>query len=288
LTGSGAIAFDATVDGAWALTATTGGLTTFIGQVGGTTPLHSLTTDGGDGTAVNGGLVKTTGLQQYSDAVTVGAAATLFQSTGGGSITFASTLDGASAVTATTAGQTTFSGQVGGTTPLTSLTTDGGDGTAVNGGLVKTTGLQQYSDAVTVGAAVTLFQSTGGGSIAFASTLDGASAVTVTTAGQTTFSGQVGGTTPLHSLTTDGGDGTAVNGGLVKTTGLQQYSDAVTVGAAVTLFQSTGGGSIAFASTLDGASAVTVTTAGQTTFSGQVGGTTPLHSLTTDAATARR
>ena len=92
----------------------------------------------------------------------------------------------------------------GNTTALASLTTDGGNGTAVNGGLVKTSGPQSYADAVTVGAAATLFQSTAGGTIDFASTLDGASAVTVTTGGQTTFAGAVGNLTALVAVLVTG------------------------------------------------------------------------------------
>ena len=52
--------------------------------------------------------------------VVMTAAATQFISTGNAAITFGSTLNGASAVTVTTAGLTTFMGAVGNATPLTS------------------------------------------------------------------------------------------------------------------------------------------------------------------------
>src|SRR5205823_2293822 len=157
----------------------------------------------------------------------VGAAATQFTSTGGGAITFAGSLNGASAVTVTTAGLTTFGGAVGGATALTSLTTNGGGTTAVNGGLVRTSGAQLYSDAVTVGAAATQFVSTGNGAITFASTLDGASAVTVTSGGPIAFFGTIGGVTPLISLSVNGGGTIDLNAGTVTTTGNQTYSDPV-------------------------------------------------------------
>ena len=230
-TGGGSISFNSTVNGSYDLGVTTGGQTTFTGAVGGTAALTSLTTNGGGGTAVNGGLVKTSGLQQYTDSMTVGGPSTLFQSTGNAAITFSSTLDGGSAVTVTTGGQTTFTGTVGGTTALTSLTTDGGNGTAINGASVKTTGLQQYTDSVTVGGPATLFQSTGNAAITFSSTLDGGSAVTVTSGGQTTFTGAVGGTAALTSLTTDAAGTTQINGGAVSTTGAQTYNDPVAQGA---------------------------------------------------------
>jgi hypothetical protein len=280
--GNGAITFGGTLDGPSVVTVTTGGMTTFTGPVGGTTALISLMTAGGGTTAVNGGLVRTSGAQEFDDAVTLGAAATQFASTGNGPITFRSTLDGASAVSVTTAGLTNFVGAVGGSTPLTSLTTNGGGSTAINGGLVRTTGAHQFSDAVAVGtAAATLFTSIGNAAITFGGTLDGASAVTVTTGGPTTFAGPVGSAIALTSLTTNGGGTTAVNGGLVRTTGAQLYSDAVTVVAATTQFVSIGAGAITFASTLNGAAAVTVTSAGLIAFFGAVGGVTPLISLST-------
>jgi hypothetical protein len=355
-TGNAAITFGSTLNGASAVTVTTGGLTTFAGAVGNATPLTSLTTNGGGTTAINGGLVATTGAQNYGDNVTLGAAATQFTSAAG-PITFNGTLTGASAVTVTNpavtaflgavnvtslttdtpgrtdlnggivtttgdqtyndvvvltadttinavnvtfaqtvnsdaaatpraltvnaTGATVFGGAVGTGFALAALMTDAPGTTAVNGGVVVTIGAQAYNDPVTVGAAATQFFSTGNAAILFGSTLNGASAVTVTTGGLTTFTGAVGNATPLTSLTTNGGGTTAVNGGLVSTTGDQSYSDAVTVGAAATLFISSTG-AITFGSSLNGASAVTVTAPGLTTFGGPVGNTTPLTSLQTD------
>src|SRR5213075_3378047 len=102
---------------------------------------------------------------------------------------------------------TTFSAAVGATTALTSLTTDAGGTTAINGGSVRTTAAQTYGDAVTLGAATVL---TGVGNT-FASTVNGAQTLTVNDSGTTTFGGMVGGTTPLTSLTTNAGGTTAIN-----------------------------------------------------------------------------
>jgi hypothetical protein len=285
-TGGGDITFAQKVDGAFALTVNTAGITTFGGAVGGTTALTSITTDAPGTTAINGGAVTTTAGQTYNDKVTLGAASTTLTSTGGGDITFGSTLDGASALTVNTSGATTFAGIVGGVTPLTSITTDAPGTTAINGGAVTTTAGQAYNDNVTLGVAATTLTSTGGGGIAFAQKVDGASALTVKTSGATTFGGGVGGTTALISLTTDAPGSTAINGGAVTTTGAQTYNDSVTLGAVTTTLTSTGGANITFGSTLDGASALTVDTTGTTTFDGAVGSTHPLQSLSVTGMTA--
>jgi len=115
---------------------------------------------------------------------------------------------------------------------LTSLTTDAPGSTAINGGSVRTTGAQTYNDAVSLGADTTL-TSTGGGNIAFVSTVDGARPDGDTT-GATRFGSTVGAATALASLTTDAG-GTTSLGGNVTTTGAQTYNDAVSLGADTTL-----------------------------------------------------
>ncbi len=117
-----------------------------------------------------------------------------------------------------------FNAAVGGATPLTSLTTNAGGTTAINGGSVRTMGAQTYNDAVTLGAATTI---TGVGNT-FAGTVNGAQTLSIIDSGTTTFGGAVGGTTALSSLTTDVGGTTALNGGSVSTTGAQTYNDAVT------------------------------------------------------------
>ncbi|MFO0846958.1 MAG: hypothetical protein U0871_00155 [Gemmataceae bacterium] len=273
---AGKIAFNGTLDGATAgtsnVTVTAPGDTTFGGAVGADKALASLTTDGGGKTVVNGGGVATTGDQSYQDAVVVGKDTTC---TAGGKVTFADTLDGGFAVTVTAAGLTTFGGKVGNGTPLASLTVNGGGTTAVNGKLVKTAGDQQYDDAVEVGADATFVA---GGKVTFASTLDGGFAVTVTAPGDTTFTGAVGGTAPLASLTTDGGGVTKVAVG-VTTAGGQTYDDAVQATGPTVTFASTGGGDIRFNAGLTGAtSAVFVNTAGETLFTGGVA----VRTLTTD------
>src|SRR5947199_4075011 len=138
---------------------------------------------------------------------------------------FGPTLDGTSAVTVDTAGTTMFVGAVGQAARLTSLATDAAGTTAVNGGMVMTTGNQTFGDKATVGAPTTLFDSSASGTVMFGQTLDGASAVTANTAGATVFMGAVGQTARLASLATDAVGTTAVNGGMVMPTGSQTFRD---------------------------------------------------------------
>jgi hypothetical protein len=254
------------------------GVTTFSGTVGegAGNALLSVTTDQPGTTAINGGAVTTTGEQRYKDAVSLGAANTLLTSTSTGPVTFENTLNGASNLTVTTAGLTSFLGAVGGTTALSSLRTDGGGTTDINGGTVKTTGAQTYVDAVVLSADANL-TSTSAGNVSFGNTVDGGFGLAVNTAGTTSFAGLVGGNAALGSIATDEPGTVVVNGGSVKTTGAQTYNDALTIGAGTT-FTSTASGAVTFAKTLNGAFAATVNTAGATTFGGAVG----LAALTTD------
>jgi fibronectin-binding autotransporter adhesin len=154
-TGLGDITFGGAVNGGavHALTVNTDGTTTFNGIVGGgPNALTTLTTDAGGITAINTTGITTTGAQTYNDAVTLGANTTLT----GSNMAFNGTLNGAHALTVNTTGTTTFGGIVGGITPLTSLTTDAGGTTAINGGAITTSGAQIYNDDVTLGTATVL------------------------------------------------------------------------------------------------------------------------------------
>ena len=173
-TGSGALTLGSTVNGAQSLTVNTAGATTLAGPIGGGTPLTSVTTDQ-PGT-VTVGSVTTTGAQSYQEntvsltgtytttnsaftagtaaaAITLGGNTTI--TTGTGPIAFNGTINGAQSLTLNSTGTTTLAGAVGGSTPLSSLTTNAGGTTAVNGGSVTTTGNQVYGDAVTLTQATT-------------------------------------------------------------------------------------------------------------------------------------
>jgi filamentous hemagglutinin family protein len=394
-TGAGAagnITFDNTINGAQALGIETpnGGTTRFNGVVGGTTRLTSLTTDAPGTTIINTASINTSQVQTYNDAVTLAATTTLSSLGAGalGNITLGGTVDAATpagqALTVNTGGTTTFGGRVGFTSRLDSLTTDAAGTTAINGGVVTTQNAQTYNDPLSLGADTVLTgggfnhvgtlngnnhdlslffdasividgsfvnirnlrtggrpangsgpggggaggggggvgsgttllsgivttsgsQSYGnavsligdatlnaGGDVDFASTVDGARALSVNTSAVTRFYDSVGTTTRLTSLTTDL-DGTTefrnTGASVVQTTGTQTFGDAVQLFAPSVTFSSTGAGAagnITFSGTLDGTGAggqdVAVGTAGATTFGGQVGQAVALGTLETDAA----
>ncbi len=323
--GGSSVLFAGTVDGAYALAVNNKSTTQFTGTVGGTTALASLTTDATGTSSLRN--VTTTGAQTYNDAVTLNGtyttttgaftangATTLAGATtvnGGSSVLFAGTVDGAQALVINSAAATQFNAAVGGTTALASLTTDAGGTSSLRN--VTTTGAQTYNDAVTLNGtyatttgaftangAATLAGDTmvnGGSSVLFAGAVDGAYALAVNNKGATQFTGTVGGTTALASLTTDAGGTSSLRS--VTTTGAQTYNDAVTLngiyttttgaftanGAATLAGDTTvnGGSSVLFAGTVDGAYALAVNNKSTTQFTGTVGGTTALASLTTDA-----
>ena len=248
------------------------------------TRLAGISTDAAGSTAINGGTVNTTGAQTYNDDVTIGADLTLDSSVGG-NIILAKTVNGANSLLVNTAGTTTFGKQVGNSAALASVTTDAAGTTAINGGLVNTTGTQTYNDDVILGAGATLISSGVGasGNVTLNKTINGAQSLSVFSGGTTTFGGAVGNSTRLTSVNTDAAGTTVINGGAVNTTGAQTFSDDVTLGADTTL-DSSASGNITLAKTVNGARNLVVNTAGATTFGKQVGNNTALVSVTTDAA----
>ena len=194
--GSGAISFGATLDGAHNLTVSGPGITTFTVTVGNATPLASLSLGGPS--AINGGSVSTTGAQTYTGGVSVGANTT-FTGNSGSLVWFKNTLGAASphSVQVATA-NAQFDGAVSGN--LASLSVGGT--TAINGGSVSTTGAQTYTGAVSLGANTT-FTGNSGSLVWFKNTLGATSphSVQVATA-NAQFDGAVSGN--LTSLSVGG------------------------------------------------------------------------------------
>jgi len=122
------------------------GINNFVSGNGGTTNLT--------------GAFATLGSQTYNDVVALTGGTTL-ASSGNQAITFNSTINGAQTLALNTTGTTNFGGAVGGTTALTSLITNAGGSTAINGGSIRTSGNQTYNDDATMNQATTL-TSTGG------------------------------------------------------------------------------------------------------------------------------
>ena len=270
----GNVTFSSTINGGQNLAINTGGATTFGGIVGGTTALTSLTTNAGGTIVINGGAVTTSGNQSYGDAVALGANTTLtgatpsFTTVAGSGFDFTLNFSGTTTINgATFTGINHFASDNGGTTQIT--------------GAFATSGSQIYTDAVTLTGATAL-TSSGNQAIGFNNIVDGAQALTVTTAGTTTFGGAAGGTTALTGLTINGGGTTTINGGAITTNGTQTY-EAVTLGAATVL--SSSAGVITVNGTINGAQNLTLNAGtGNIAMNGVVGGLTPLASLTVSNA----
>ena len=244
--GAGAITFESTIDGAQNLDLNATGVTTLRGAVGGTTPLTSLDTDAGGGTAVDGGGVTTTAAQTYGDNVTVGVLDATFA---GVTITFSGTVDGAQAVTVNDSGTTTFAMTVGATTPLTSLLTDAAGTTAVNGDSVRTSGTQTYNDNVTFDGGTGFTGTT----VTFNEDATGAGN-TLTVTGDAVFGDAADDAITSSTLLVTGT--TLVNAATVTTAGATQtYNGDVTLGSGVNFTGST----VNFDEDVAGANTLTVT-----------------------------
>ncbi|MDI1258122.1 filamentous hemagglutinin N-terminal domain-containing protein [Aquabacterium sp.] len=252
---SGNVTFNSTVDGARALTVNTTGTTAFNGDVGGTTALASLSTNAGGSTAINASQVRATGALHFGDAVTY-TGNTTFSSdtqqfdggvTGGANLTLV-------ANTLTSGGPISGSGILN-ILPLTATTIGlagaggGGDLLISQALLDQTSGFTQLvigastgtvdiqSGALTLGVDTTL--QSGTGQIHLQSTVDGAHALTVNTAGLTRFQGNVGSTTALASLTTDAPGTTQIDASAMRTSGAQTYNDPVVTSGVLSLVAST-------------------------------------------------
>jgi filamentous hemagglutinin family protein len=156
---------------------------------------------------------------------------------------------------------TRISGTVGATNRLATLTTNADGSTVIAATQVRTTGDQQYNDAVRLGSNATLE----GNDVVFARTLDSDAsstprALTINTGangadtGETTFTQRVGGTARLASITTNTEGSTRI-GSDVSTTRGMTFGDAVVVLGSTTL--DGGSGTMFFRNALDADSSTT-------------------------------
>ena len=255
-TTDGDVTFEAQVDGAQALAVNAGtGTTRFNAAVGGTTPLLSLTTDAGGRTQIGASITTSGGTQTYNDAVDL-TGPIMLTDTGGTGVTFNSTVDGAQDLTLDVTNASTFNGAVGATTPL-------GDGAGA---------------AITINSAGT---TTFGSMLATASGISQADdAGALTFQGATTLGAGDTPTTLMGDVTLDGLTFTA-DGGV---TFGNASSDRVTLSTGAVAIATTDD-DVTFEAQVDGAQALAVNAGtGTTRFNADVGSTTPLLSLTTDAA----
>ncbi|QGQ29689.1 LamG-like jellyroll fold domain-containing protein [Gimesia maris] len=238
-----------------------------------------ISTSGVTSTTFNGGTVSTTGSQLYNNAVNFVTNSTL-TSSNGETIEFVSTVDGSIDLVINSTGSTIFGDVVGNIQALTTLTTNTGGITYLNGGIVNTTGSQIYNDDVILGEN-TVLTSTATADIIFNMTLNGTFALEINTDSDTTFNGTVGNDNALTSLITDANGITNINGGSIDTIGSQTFNDEVLLGDDTRL-ESSSSGNITFNSLLDGSFNLVVNTVGNTNFEDIVGNTAALTSLTTN------
>ena len=197
------------------------------------------------------------------------------------------------AIAITGSGGLDLNADIGNTDPSAGATSLVVTGATDLGGNVTTTGLQTYTDAVTLSGAARTLTSTASGAVLFSSTIDGTQDLTVATGGLTTFDGLVGNTTILGAIDISGTGGLDLDaniasaaslavtgatnlGANVTTTGAQIYTGNVTQSAISAL--TTTNSNITFGGTVigDGGTEDDLTInvgSGTVQFQGAVGGT---------------
>ena len=143
----------------------------------------------------------------------------------------------------------------------------------------------EYNGPVTIGGPTSSTLTMSAANISFQSTIDSAASVlnglVLNSQGTTSFSGAIGATNQLGSLTTDAGGTTQLAGGTINTSDAQTFGDTVELGADTTL--SSTNGSISFASTVDSdttARTLNISSNSTVSFDAAVGSSNPLVSLT--------
>ena len=276
-TSDDAVTFAARVDGGQDLTLNAGaGATSFSAAVGGTMPL-------GDGTGA-ALTINSTGTTEFLS--TLATASGITQAGAAGAVTFRENvtiaagdtpsmlnanvvLDGLLTLDAEDA--VTF-----GDDPADTLTVSSGAVTVDTASANTSAGaLVDVNAATTLNLNSDLTITTSAAGITLDGAVDGNSALALNTTGTTDLNGVIGGTTPVASLVTNVGGTTELGANVIAQGGTITFNDPVTLTAGVTLTD-TGGTGLSFADTLNGAQDLTLAVTGTTTFSGAVGGTTPL------------
>ena len=288
-TGTGAVTFTGTVNGARNLVVNAGGQTEFTSTVGNSTPLSSLTLDGG-ASAKLGGSVTTVNALTLGDNVTLAANVTL--ATTNAPITVYGTVNGTTASTQTlglTAGTGTIilASPLGGGTRLgamtvnsagnlmaaaitaTSLTQSAGTGTSTLDGAVNLTGNLAFTGRnLTINAGVTA----------------GSTVAVVNTGVFTT--GAAGDITATGAFTQSGSGGTNILAGDITTTNANvTLAGATQLAGPVAISTGAGAGNILFSNSLNGGQDLTLTGGtGNVSLNGAVGNMTPLGTIQINSA----
>ena len=260
LTGS-TVTFDSTVDGAADLSIA--GNAEFDGEVGNNTALSSLNVSGAS--LINTDVVKTTGMQNYTGAVTLANSSAALT---GNVITFGNTVDGAADLSIN--GNAEFDAEVGNATALNSLNISGTS--TINTDKINTTGTQTYAGEMTLSNSPTLT-----GSSVILTGVDGNQdlILNVDSNGSAQLNGPVGFTTQLNSLTVNGGS-LIINTNLINTNAAQAYTLTTSNWLSPSLTLESPNGVTLGA--VDNSGALTIM--GNGVLNGNVGNSTPLNSLT--------
>jgi len=255
------ISFSSTVDGNHNLTMSTPGTVTFTGNVGNTTPLSAITVSTADQVRVPA-IVKAQGGTMVFSAPVVLVADTAFNDTGGTGITFNDTITGDFNLTVTAA-----------TINIADNITNSGKNISLNGAV-------NISGTPTISTGALL-----GGTISFGSTVNGAAPLVANAGiGSVVFSGAVGGTTPLTSLSATGNSiGIASN--ITTSNGAITLTGPINLTGISTISSGSGAGNISFSSTINGGAVLNVNAGtGTITYTGAVGGVTVLSTLNSTAS----
>ena len=235
------------------------------------TNLQALTTQG-TGKAQLNNTILTTGAQTYNNSVIELISNVVLTSNAGGVINLQGTVNSELAtrsLTINTASNIIFGGLVGDINALSSLIPNAGGTVYMDGGAI-TANYQTYNNPVVLGADTNL----NGVNIDFNSIVNGQYNLVVADTGLVAFLNEVGGITPLNTLTVNGA--ADINGTLIHTIGNQTYNGPVTLTTAMELI----GSNIIFNGTVDGPYRLSVTANdGDITFNQNVGVGTRLNSL---------
>jgi filamentous hemagglutinin family protein len=206
--------------------------------------------------------------------------------TGGTSVLFEGTVESDSAVALSVASPlTTFSQLVGGNSRvLRALTTDAA-GTTTLLANVTTTGDQTYNDRLLLGTDVSFTSASGGVSFVGGADSDGGTprTMSISAPGGTRLGGNIGGQSPLASISVDSGTPVTL-AGAISTTLAQNYAGPVLVGGTTTLTAPT----VVFGGTVNGTgtgdTGLTVVATNDASFNAGVGLTQVLSSIDVSAA----
>jgi filamentous hemagglutinin family protein len=182
-TANGGVTFNGTVDSgllSHSLTINTGGngLTRFLGAVGNTSILTTLTTNADGTTRIDGGTIRTSGDQTFADGLILGADTTL----AGKNLIFQNVVNSDSSATAraltvnsSSTGDTRFQAAVGSVARLKSITTNA-DGVTKIGAALNTTSGMTFADQIKLTGNTTL--DGGSGTLFFQKAIDADSSAT--------------------------------------------------------------------------------------------------------------